>query len=103
MALTGTTTAKDEDEFLRGWLHQILYCVVRGAIASLPMIKVEKIMLVACHTVARIICELYAGDDVSVYRFRKAARDLFDDTTKQMPVVPMPSAHPVETDTAVIG
>lgn len=91
-----------DDDVLRQWMHQIMMVSLRGLVGILvPRLRVEKVLLVFTHSCARLICEFYAGDEVSVHKMRKACREMFFETTKKMPVVPLTQQPIEQTDTAV--
>jgi hypothetical protein len=46
------------------------------------------------------MAEMYVGDELAVHKFRKACRDVFDRTTKEMPIIGRPDVNP-EAATAV--
>lgn len=90
------------DEALRQWMHQIIMVLMQGMIRVLvPRMLVEKVLLVFTHTCARLVCEFYAGDDIAVHKLRKSCRDMFFETTKQMPIIPLPKPPSEKTDTAL--
>jgi len=99
---SGQTQTQNPDEWLSGWMHQILYVTMRGIFVAVPHFKLEKIILLTCMSVARIVAETYAGDEVSVRRLRKGCRDIFAETLNKMPVVGL-NAPVNKTDTAAIG
>lgn len=102
--VNGQTVAKDQDTWLAAWLHQILYVTMRGIFSAVPpTFRIEKIIMVSCMTMARIVAEVYAGEELAVRRMRKSCRDVFDETLKTMPVVPLEQPPVVKTDTAAIG
>ena len=91
-----------DDNILRQWMHQIMMIMLQGLIRVLvPRMRVEKVLLTFTHTSARLISEFYAGDEVSVHKLRKACRELFFETTKHMPIVPLPQQPVDQSDTAV--
>lgn len=104
MSLNQTQVAHvtDQDQALRIWLHQNMLCLTRGSLSCFASLPAEKVLLMMCIVMGQLMSELYAGDDLAVHRFRKAARDAFDGVTKQMPVVPLPSVKG-KSSTADIG
>ena len=100
---TGETKTPNPDEWLSGWIKQTLYVVVRGLLSAAPNFGIEKVLMLTCFNLARIVSELYAGDELSVRHLRKGCRDLFDETLKQMPVVPLADGAAKKPDTAAIG
>lgn len=100
----GIKQTNDEDKFLRMWTHQVMHCTLRGIVGCFPQVRAEKLILVACMALAQLIAEMYTGDEVTVHRFRKSARDIFDEMTRKLPVVPMPGASlPPAAETASIN
>lgn len=95
-----TKPVATEDQLLHHWIHQLLYCMVRGTLSCLPQMAVEKVMLMFCIVVAELMCQLYAGDELKVARFRKAARDKFCDTLRAMPTVEL-DGQPKQSTAAV--
>lgn len=97
---TGQIT--DQDQALRIWLHQNMLCLTRGSLSCFAHLPPEKVLLMICLVTGQLMSETYAGDEVAVYRFRKACRDMFDNVTKQMPIVSLESSKP-KPNTAAIG
>lgn len=81
-------------------MAQALHVLMRGFISCFPQERVEKILIIASAMMAQQIASLYAGDDISVYKLRKACRDAFEKTMKDAPVIPHESPA---ADTATIG
>jgi hypothetical protein len=92
--------ASPADDQLRQATYAVLQCMVRGAIACSPQVRPEAVMLLCCHNLGRLMAEMYVGDELAVHKFRKACRDVFDRTTKEMPIIGRPDVNP-EAATAV--
>lgn len=99
----GQTQAQNEDQYIDGWLFQIVYCTARGAISCLAHVRPEKVLLMMTVALAKVLCALYGGDELMVRRFRKTARDAFDETLKSAKVTPLPQQVTENTDAASIG
>lgn len=99
---TGVTQT-DQDNWLSGYMHQTLYVVLRGLLATVPGFALEKVLMLFCMTSARLIAEVYAGDELAVRRLRKGCVDIFTDTLKAMPVVPLNAPMPTKAETAAIN
>jgi hypothetical protein len=94
--------ASPADEQLRMATYSVLQCMVRGAIACSPQVRPEAVMVLCCHNLARLMAEMYVGDELAVHKFRKACRDVFDKTTKEMPIIGRPEPMK-ETAAASVG
>ena len=90
------------DSRLRLGFHQTMHVIVRGMFACFPHAAVEKVLLLFVMVAAQVVSELYAGDQLAVYKFRKSCLDIFDETTKKMPVVPLVQPE-TKTNTAAIA
>jgi hypothetical protein len=93
-------TPQSADDQLRIAIYGVMQCMVRGAIGCSPQVKPEAVMILCCHNLGRLMAEMYVGDELAVHKFRKACRDVFDRTTKEMPIIGRPDVNP-EASTAV--
>lgn len=96
------TEITEQDKALMMWIHQCLLCTIRGILGCFPQVRADKVLMLICLNLGKLVSELYCGDDLAVHRFRKTCRDMFDTTTKQYPVIPLPDGKP-KPQTAAIG
>lgn len=92
-----------EDKIIRDAMHNVLLVAVRGITVVCPFMPPIKVMGLIVHTLARVMCEIYVADTISVHKFRKMIRDIFDATTKGLPVITPVKAEDSKTETADVG
>lgn len=94
----------EEDKAVRDAMHNVMLVAVRGVIGVCPHMPYTKVMALMCHSLGRVLCELYIGDAITVHKFRKTCRDVFETTMKGMPVItPQAAPDPEKTETAAVG
>lgn len=86
-----------KDDPLSRWLIPIALCFLRGTMSSLPQVKPEYVMLAFMKVLGKVYGQLYCGDELAVFKFRKACVDAFSGAIKGEPVMAMPTEDKMET------
>ena len=88
---------KPVDDPLSRWLIPIALCFLRGTMSSLPQVKPEYVLLAFMKVLGKVYGQLYCGDELAVFKFRKVCIESFSNAIKGEPVQVMPVEEKMET------
>lgn len=92
----------DDEKQMLAYVRSTMTTTLRGMMASNPRIRSDMFLVHATIVLAQLVGEMYVGDEVSVYKFRKMCRDAFGDFMKAVPIQP-PSVEMPSAETAALN
>lgn len=70
-------TTQTPEQLMAAWMAQVVCCEIRGTIACFPHVQVEKVLILFAAVVGQQLANTYAGDELAVFKMRKAMKDAF--------------------------
>lgn len=83
------------------WMAQAVCTVIRGLLSVFPQERVEKMLVLISAVMGQQVASTYAGDELSVFKLRKACKDAFVHGIDSQEVQPL--VKPVSGEAASIG
>lgn len=93
----GQTMAQTPEQLMSGWMAQTLCCVIRGIVACFPQMQLEKTMLLMAAVMGQQVSQVYAGNELSVHKYRKACREAFTNGINSVPITPLSDTKKADT------
>lgn len=87
--MSDTRQMTAEELQMLAYVRSIMTTTLRGMMASNPKVPSEMFLVHASIVLAQLIGEMYVGDELNVYKFRKMCRDAFNDFLKAVPIQPL--------------
>jgi hypothetical protein len=78
------------DKLIVTWFSQVICTAIRGTLAAFPQVQVEKMLMLMAAVMGQQLAQTYAGDELSVFKMRKACKDMFCEALKNEKVTGMP-------------
>lgn len=90
------------DEDMMRWMAGPICCLIRGFMACFPNNRVEKMLILISAVFGQQVAATYAGDELAVFKLRKACRDAFGTAISSERVTPAPPPPQNEASIGVV-